>query len=124
MTTNSSASSSGGTSLDALKQDLLRQRDVELGTLLKDGILKMIAAHFEQLRQQIRDWPQIERMSEAEGMQAVQKIIADACFNEIDISVYSASQIEAAKQIAEHDVCLRLPSWRQESSLDAWLESE
>ena len=85
-------------------------------------------------------------MSEDDGMKAVQDMILEACrvcLGRMDLSRHSAAQIEATYCLATQQIQSLLrdwkrefaqsprqeadeatQTWKDESSLDAWLESE
>ena len=106
-----------------MKQDLLQQRDIEIGRILSECLIKQIAALFVMLREKVRAWPPITGMSEAEGMQAIEQMVLTSIFDGLDLSVYNSSQIAAANGATASSIQRHLQVWRDESSLDTWLES-
>ena len=121
---SSDAAQSGRHCFDSMKQELLQQRDMEIGRVLSECLEKQVAALFATLREKIRTWPPVTDMSETEGVQAIQQMVLTSLFDGFDFSAYSASQIEAAKEATTSSIQGHLQMWRDESSLDTWLESE
>ena len=135
------------TNSNAAARSLLEEEyDQEMCAILANITSSMVSDTFAKLRQKVHTWPPIRDMSEDDGMKAVQDMILEACrvcLGRMDLSRHSAAQIEATYCLATQQIQSLLrdwkrefaqsprqeadeatQTWKDESSLDAWLESE